>query len=548
MFDNTKPNVILFADFTGVMYKTLGPYKVAYILREAGYEVAVINHVSSFSVGEIKHLLSNMITDKTLFVGVNNFFYSSVGGVEADSGLSVTEQDPGAILPHGRQYNAEIKQTIKSANANCKLVLGGPSAGDFDYTKDFDYVVLGYAEKSVLNLADHLLTGTELTNCHRSLYGPRIINDAKAQGYNFEQCRMRYEDHDVILPGETLSIEIGRGCIFRCAFCAYPLNGKKKFDYIRHRDLIVEEMIDNYQRFGVTRYQIVDDTFNDSVEKCQLMADIYQQLPFKLEWSAYIRLDLMAAHPETMDLLFDSGLKAAFFGIETMNPRTGALIGKGGSREKLIEALRYIRRKWGNSVNLLGSFIYGLPYETPESLDATTEFLMSDDNPLNAWQLRPLMIRPNIVGTNGFVSDIEANYEKYGYRNAGTVSTSQQFSSLSVNNRQQNLMHWKNKHFDYEELREFCTRTVHEASSQGRQCLGPFSLFQMLSLGIPMDSVLNQPFNKINWRLIDAVKLRRAIDYKKQLYRQLNIVPETELDQVVPTFRTHSNYLAHLHR
>jgi hypothetical protein len=43
MFDNTKPNIIIIADKTDMMsmIKTIGPYKVASELRNAGFEVAV---------------------------------------------------------------------------------------------------------------------------------------------------------------------------------------------------------------------------------------------------------------------------------------------------------------------------------------------------------------------------------------------------------------------------------------------------------------------------------------------------------------------------
>ena len=74
MFDNTKPNVILLTDFSNVitMEKTLGSYRVASQLRHTGFEVAVIHHLSTFSVGEIKHTLNHMISDKTLLIGGSN--------------------------------------------------------------------------------------------------------------------------------------------------------------------------------------------------------------------------------------------------------------------------------------------------------------------------------------------------------------------------------------------------------------------------------------------------------------------------------------------
>ena len=153
MFNNTKPNVIILSDFSSVIFmeKSIGPYRVASQLRSQGFEVAVIHHLSTFSITEIKHTLSHLISDKTLFIGINNFFYRNCGDiVELDDGSikPFSMMRPGSFLPHGPQYNREIKELVKSINPNCKFVLGGPDALDTEDNRDFDYVVQGYADIS----------------------------------------------------------------------------------------------------------------------------------------------------------------------------------------------------------------------------------------------------------------------------------------------------------------------------------------------------------------------------------------------------------------
>jgi radical SAM superfamily enzyme YgiQ (UPF0313 family) len=126
----------------------------------------------------------------------------------------------GSFLPHGHQYNREIKELARSINPKCKFALGGPDALDIEANRDFDYVVQGYADSSVINLAQHLLDPTvRLQKSHRSIFGFYFIDDAKAESFDFVTSTMQYENHDAILPGETLLIEIARGCIFSCSFC-----------------------------------------------------------------------------------------------------------------------------------------------------------------------------------------------------------------------------------------------------------------------------------------------------------------------------------------
>lgn len=530
MFDSTKPNIILFADTTSTLHmmKSLGAYKVAYTLRQAGYEVAVINHLSIFTVKELLSLLNGLINENTLFVGVSNFFYADVGKIEVlPSGTTtMPDCDLGCIIPHGKSFNQIIKDTIKTANPNCKLVLGGPAARDAEDHKDFDYVVLGYAEMSVVNLADHLYKKTKLEKTYKSIFGPVIVNDPKADGYDFSTAHMYYEDHDVVLSNEVLNIEVGRGCIFNCSFCAFPLNGKKKSTYIRHRDLLVKEMLDNYNRFGVTSYKFIDDTFNETPEKCQLILDVARKLPFELRYWAFIRLDLLTSKPETIDMLVKSGCRGMFFGIETFHPEAAKAIRKGGSREKQIETLRYIKEKYGNKVSLHGAFIYGLPYEPLDSLEKTTDFLLDPNSPLDTWNLQPLLIRtaPTI-----FLSDIDKNYEKYGYKNLGLMEPKKR-KRITELDRAHNLIVWENEYSNYYDMRQLVEDVVERSPINKTSIISSNMVFAQCSLGLDIDEYLFKPFNEYNWPLIDHIKMRRATEYKRLIFERLGVkVPSNSM-------------------
>jgi hypothetical protein len=540
MFDNTKPNIILLTDNTHVATQTklLGVQKIAYVLRNAGYEVAVINHLSVFTIDEIKHMLNHLISDQTLFVGFNTIFYKTIEAVSPDNLFS--EPDWESLLPHGKQYNTEIRQLIKEKNPNAKLVLGGPTAADLPIFKIFDYVVIGYAEISVLNLVNHLCHGRDLEKSYRSIYGPVVLNDAKAEGYDFALSHIEYKDYDCILPNEVLYLEVARGCIFNCTFCAFPLNGKKKFDYIRNKDLILKELLDNYHRFKVTRYIFCDDTFNDSVEKCRMIYEISKMLPFQLEYWAFIRLDLLAAHPETIDMLVESGLRSAFFGIETFNQKTAVAIKKGGSREKLISTISYMKEKWGDLIHLQASFIFGLPYEDLDSMHQTVAYLTSKENRLDTWQVQPLKIRNSKYynkASNGFFSDIDKNFEKYGYQQSG--------EQLMTDRANMPLLMWKNDYTSFDEVNELCEITM--SREDKKHSLYYYSNFELASLGIPLNEILHVAKDQIDWHKFNKLKLYRSIQYKKMFFEKFNIpkilTNGLTWDQQFITYKTFGNYL-----
>lgn len=539
MIFSSQKNVILLSDFTDnlTMQHTLGPYKVAKALRDQGYDVTVLHHLHIFTVKEIKQILKQLVNENTIFIGINNFFYKSItsDGLDLkDAEIKLEEHRPsalGSFLPHGVQYNDEIKQLVKNKNPNCKFVLGGPSAADSQSNKFFDYIVLGYADVSIVNLANHLVDNTVLLNKkYKSIYGPVIINDGTAETYDFSGTLMQYENKDIILPGETLVTEIARGCIFKCAFCAYPLNGKKKLDFIKYKNLLIKEFKENYERFGIFRYQFSDDTVNDSVEKCQMIYEVSQALPFKIEWWGYIRLDLLTAHPQTVDMLFESGLKATFFGIETFNEKTGSIIGKGGSRKKLMQTVKNIKEKYKNKVSLHAGLVYGLPHESKESLASTTEFLLSDDNPLDSWSAQVLRIKEKANESNGFDSELDINWPKFGYKK---IDDEKQHAT-SVN-----LLNWKNEQNSYDESRKL-VKHLYDLGHHNKKVTGNYALFAM-GQGFPESEIFNTRNIDVNWYKLDQLKLQRAQEYRQKFTAELNLQTLSNLTEKFNTFTEYRN-------
>jgi len=519
MFDNTKPNIVILTDHTDplLMLKLFGASKVAAELRMAGFQVAVINHLHLFTVEEIKNILVQLVSDQTVFVGTSPFFYKNIENVLTDhefdheqGGKKYGTKELGSFLPHGIKYNQEIKHLIKGINPNCKFVIGGPDAQDRQYNKDYDYVIVGYGDNSGPNLARHLAYGEPLEKSHRSLYGPVIVDDRLASNYNFNSSLMSYEDHDALLPGETMLTEIARGCIFRCGFCSYPLNGKKKLDHIKLDDILYQEFMDNYEKYGITRYMFSDDTYNDSVDKIKMMHAVSKRLPFQLEYWACLRLDLLGAHPETIDLLYESGLRAMMFGIETLHEKASKIIGKGGSRAKQIATINYIKEKYGNNVMMHGSFIFGLPEEPIESMLDTADRLVSGEIKLDSWAIHAFRLQHKGMS---YTSEFDLNPEKYGY---------EPYDNTLGGNR----LIWKNKFTNFYECEKLAQETLKRGAIKLKlnKIAGVTSMF-IAGLGFDLQYSANKNVVDFDWHQIDLAKQRRSAEYKELLYKQLNIQP-----------------------
>jgi radical SAM superfamily enzyme YgiQ (UPF0313 family) len=392
--------------------KSFGAHKIAHELRTNGFEVLVINHLNHFSITELKIILSSVVSDQTLFVGISNTF---VGWSDVKKVVAHPQMSTFMFMPGGPDDEQEFTDCVKQINPNCKIVVGGARTQIDWQNKCVDYAVVGYADISVVNLAKHLKYGTPITNKnYKNIYGVHIIDDELAEGFDFNNSTMTWCEDDVVMSQEVLPMEISRGCIFSCKFCNYRLNGKQTLDYLKDLGTIQKELLDNYNNYGITRYRLLDDTFNDTEEKIDIMLDIVNQLPFKPLFYGYARLDLLASKPHTIKKLIDMGFRGMFFGIETLNKKTGAIIGKGADPDKLVQTIIDMKQEYGDQISLIGSFICGLPGESKESITLTMERLLSREIPLDSVAYHPMVIgNKSILSWN---SAVNLDLIKFGYK------------------------------------------------------------------------------------------------------------------------------------
>jgi radical SAM superfamily enzyme YgiQ (UPF0313 family) len=379
-----------------IWQRAIGPYQLASHLRQHDISVQIIDFTDHFSTEELIHYINKFVGKDTKIIGVSSTFYQQSS---AEKEKSWVLGETGILPSNIRSLLSHIKETYP----HIKLAIGGGNSCYFENDQTFDIVVHGYAEEVFLKY----LKGKK--NLYPKIGSTEIIN-GDVEKFDVEHLRHSWAQNDLILPNETLPIEISRGCIFKCKFCNYPLNGKKKFDYLRSADLIADELVENYEKYGTTNYLFADDTFNDSTHKLEQLHKKITQLPFKVNFTTYLRLDLLNAHREQLPLLKELGLKSAFFGIETLNDKSAKFIGKGMPSSKVKDFLLELKNDiWKDDISMLCTFIVGLPFENIESTDQSFEWVKSAGLD-SAWG--PLWINVN----HRYRSDLSLNYEKYGYK------------------------------------------------------------------------------------------------------------------------------------
>jgi radical SAM superfamily enzyme YgiQ (UPF0313 family) len=395
-------NIILFTDVNILGYgKYAGPYRLASELRSAGYSVQVVDLFTKYSTEQFKQILNKFVSDRTLWLGFTTTFNAQGGRLARQK---ITNAVEGVL---GRTDILELFEHARSINPKLKIVVGGAKADALSLYRAVDHLIIGQGETSSIELSKAL---------QANLPFPRRVTDIDFPFNGFNNSMIEYQTQDIINDGEHLPIEIARGCIFKCSFCNYPLNGKKMWDYVKQPSVLVHEMQRNYDLFKTQGYLISDDTLNDSVEKVEALHQALTKMPFPVTLGSYARLDLIISHPHTLDLMYEMGSRSFFFGIESLNKKSGQAIGKGMDPDKIKKGLDYIKTRYPD-ILITGSFIFGLPHETKESLKNTIEYLKV--SPIDHFAISPLVIHPG--------SSIGHDPAKYGYVVEGSKKWKNEF-------------------------------------------------------------------------------------------------------------------------
>ncbi|HEX7121044.1 MAG TPA: radical SAM protein [Gemmatimonadaceae bacterium] len=216
-------------------------------------------------------------------------------------------------------------------------------------------VVVGEAESVWAEVLDDARHGT-LRKFYRSEARPSL-----------EQVR---PDRSIFRGKRYLPIglvEAGRGCHFRCEFCAV----QTVFSHSQTRrpvDRILEELraLKPHKRI----FFFVDDNITSNMRQAK---EFFRALiPLRIRWVSQASIN--AAHDEEfLDLLVRSGCQGVLIGFESLNPANLVSMNKtfnmarGGFEQALANLRRY-------GIRVYGTFIFGYDGDTPESFAPTVEF------------------------------------------------------------------------------------------------------------------------------------------------------------------------------
>lgn len=172
------------------------------------------------------------------------------------------------------------------------------------------------------------------------------------------------------------AIELGRGCSHGCQFCVlWRQMGRFQADHpvpclrVKSAERLLEEVRILMDRFHRRYLAWVDPCFNADPETAPRLAELLLREGRVIGQSAWVRADYVLRDDTSgaLKLCCQSGWNEAYLGIERVEPLELARLGKGNLNGEATRALEILDTKHPEVVTV-GSFIYGLPWDTPESV------------------------------------------------------------------------------------------------------------------------------------------------------------------------------------
>ena len=468
--------VVLFGDSPMGSNRPLAIYLLATHLRKHNIATKPIWGWKDLKPKVFEWLCKKFISAETQVIGISSTLLADLDNYDNFFGIE----------PEVFEQRIRL---IKSLAPDCKIVVGGSQTTysnlhTVQQSKLIDLFVQGQGEQVLLEIVQAVKSNSKVKT---TSIVPAVTDDKLYPYPDFVRSGAEYEQTDCISPGESVALEFARGCIFKCSYCSYELNGKKAGDYIKHADTLRAELIRNYEHQGIQQYFITDDLINDSEEKVDQILEISQSLPFKLIYSGYVRLDLLRRYPSMAAKLKQSGLISAFFGIETINDASGRAVGKGLGRERTTEALEICDQAWNNSVAGMSGFILGLPHDNPDTKYELIEWL---EQPMIRRVLKDVSLQPLALSPNIGMSDIDRDPAKFGYTYTKIADGQSRFLTGNLD--------WQlDNNYSFTQARADCEFVEQEfrKNNQFKKRLSPFSLPYILSLSEHPDQVMNVMLN-----------------------------------------------------
>lgn len=343
-------------------YPPLSLLYLGAVLLKQGYRVEVVDLSVDFA--REAHLLSHIRKSKPAIVGFTAVTPAFKGGLRIAQQIK-SIYDP-FILFGGPHVSATAEDAIHHSCID-GIAIGEAEASLVEFLEDFFSGKQGAVDGMVIKQGGRVLRGGKRPFIEH-------LDELPFPAWSLLRNLERYSPPDAMRT-PVATILTSRGCPYRCSFCLAPgIWGNR----IRRRTVenVVDEIAHLVDTHRIREIHIADDDFSHdrawTMRFLERIRDRFGDLRFS--FMNGLRIDNI---DETiLDSLRQSRFVNVGFGIESGSQRILNRIRKGLSKRTISEKMALVKAK---GFKTWGFFIFGLPGETPQTIQRTLDFSISLD-------------------------------------------------------------------------------------------------------------------------------------------------------------------------
>ena len=293
--------------------------------------------------------------------------------------LLQTEPTAVGLTALGCNFIAVVKiaRRLKQRRPKTLILLGGPhptvlESPIMNKFADFDVLVRGEAEETIVPLLDALDSGRELSAIPGISYrdGSRVCHSPVDAGVmDVDQLSMAaFHVYPIKELGmRSMRVEAGRGCPFHCTFCSTATFFGRKYR-VKAAQKLVGELKSINSTYNIADFSLQHDLF--TVNRRKVLEFCEEVRPCGFSWKCSARIDCVDS--ELLREMARSGCRDIYFGVETGSSSLQELVKKRLDISLLGPTLTNAKEV---GINVTTSFITGFPDETLSDLEATLDCL-----------------------------------------------------------------------------------------------------------------------------------------------------------------------------
>jgi anaerobic magnesium-protoporphyrin IX monomethyl ester cyclase len=286
-----------------------------------------------------------------------------------------------------RNRSVAFRMAAAARGAGIPAIVNGSDATDRarEYLDaDFDYVVAGEVETSIVKIARLLLDGVGEVEAIQGIsfrdpptgqirHNPRTAPIADLDSLPPPAWDLvdpaPYRDAWVSTHGYfSINLVSSRGCPYRCNWCAKPIWGDNY--HCRSAALVAADMLEVKDRFQPDHLWFADDIFALSGEWTREFANAVESIGARVPFKMQSRCDLMTR--ETVKDLRRAGCAEVWMGVESGAQEVLDAMEKGTRVRQAAEARDNLRR---NGIRACYFLQFGYPGETWTEIMKTVDFV-----------------------------------------------------------------------------------------------------------------------------------------------------------------------------